>query len=201
MDMRGRPGWRVLGLWLLLAAGGCSLGEVHVEVASERTSLENQVLGSYHALSRELALAASVRGVDPLGRIQTPPPRSPERQDALEAMETLRFHADDVEAFKRLGWVGENNRGLLTRFAIEREKAPEDLREFAARYPEAEFRSVVAEVNRAREVIMERVIQVSEGLGPQDLPKVREIFAKMYREGAGSGERIQGPDGTWRRKP
>ena len=54
-------------------------------------------------LSRDVLLVASVRGVDPLGRIVTPPKRSREQDEALEAMNTLAFHEDDLEAFKRLG--------------------------------------------------------------------------------------------------
>ena len=101
------------------ALSGCTLAEVKVNVASERTSLENQILGSYNSLSEETLLVASVRGVDPLGRIQTPQKKSGEQQDAVTAMQVLSFHADDVDAFKRLGWVGEDNKGLLTAFAMQ----------------------------------------------------------------------------------
>jgi len=48
---------------------GCTLAQVRVNVVSERTALENQVLGSYNSLSQDVLLVASVRGVDPLGRI------------------------------------------------------------------------------------------------------------------------------------
>ena len=39
-------------------SAGCTLAQVKVDVVSERTSLENQVLGTYNALDREMLLVA-----------------------------------------------------------------------------------------------------------------------------------------------
>jgi len=179
------------------ALSGCTLAEVKVNVASERTSLENQILGSYNSLSEETLLVASVRGVDPLGRIQTPQKKSGEQQDAVTAMQVLSFHADDVDAFKRLGWVGENNQGLLTAFAMDRAKAPDDLKDFATRYGQKEFNSVVAEVNAAREVVMRRAIETNAALTPADMPKVRAVFAKLAADTARPGDRLQTAADGW----
>jgi len=182
---------------LMLALTGCTLAKVDVNVVSERTALENQVLGSYNALTRDVLLVASVRGVDPLGNIKTPPRKSREYQGSVEAVETLAFHEDDVDAFKRLGWVGEDNQGRLAAFPMQREKVPDDLQAFAARYSRAEFDAVVAQVNRARDVIMQRVVDTSPDLTEKDLPRVRRIFARLNRESALSGEKIQQESGTW----
>jgi len=180
-----------------LALGGCTLAEVKVNVASERTSLENQILGSYNALSEETLLVASVRGVDPLGRIQTPAKKSAEQQDAVTAMQVLSFHADDVDAFKRLGWVGEDNQGLLKPLGMARDNAPDDLKDFTARYGQKEFDSVLAEVNAAREAIMRRAIETNAALTPADLPKVRSVFAKLAADTAKPGDKLQLADGAW----
>jgi hypothetical protein len=176
---------------------GCTLAEVKVNVASERTSLENQILGSYNSLSEETLLVASVRGVDPLGRIQPPPKKSQEQQDAIASMQVLSFHADDVEAFKRLGWVGEDNQGLLKPFGLQRDKAPDDLKDFAARYRQQEFDSVLKEVNAAREVIIRRAIETNAQLTQADLPKVRAVFAKLAADTSQPGDKLQNPDGSW----
>jgi len=61
---------------LMLALSGCTLAKVDVNVVSERTALENQVLGSYNALTQDVLLVASVRGVDPSGVIKTRPRRA-----------------------------------------------------------------------------------------------------------------------------
>ncbi|MDP2848166.1 MAG: DUF1318 domain-containing protein [Humidesulfovibrio sp.] len=182
---------------LALTLSGCTLAEVKVNVASERTSLENQILGSYNSLSEETLLVASVRGVDPLGRIQTPPKKSQEQQDAIAAMQVLSFHADDVESFKRLGWVGEDNKGLLTPFGLARDKTPDDLKDFAARFRQQEFDSVLREVNAAREVIMRRAIETNASLTPADLPKVQAVFAKLAADTSRPGDKLQASDGNW----
>ena len=188
---------------LLVAAfsGGCTLAQVKVDVVSERTSLENQVLGTYNALDREMLLVASVRGVDASGRVQAPPRKSREQQDVLAAMQVLSFHEDDLQAFKRLGWVGENREGLLTAFPMAKENVPQELKEFAQRYQEGEFRSVAEKINAAREVVMRRVIGLNENFTEADLPAVRSVFAKLNAENTKPGEKYQAEDGTWKVKP
>src|SRR6185369_6991194 len=137
MNHTKRSAWFMLSLFLL---GGCTLAKVDVNVVSERTSLENQVLGTYNSLSEDLLLVASVRGVSPTGTIEAPPRRSPEQQDATRALETIAFHADDLDAFMRLGWAGENREGLITPFPRELPKnLPSDLKTFATLYNEEEF--------------------------------------------------------------
>jgi uncharacterized protein YdbL (DUF1318 family) len=195
------PIWfRKGGLVGLAALAGCTLADVKVDVVSERTALENQVLGTYNSLDTEMLLVASVRGVDSTGRIRATPRQSREQQDAVLAMQVLSFHEDDLQAFKRLGWVGENAEGLLATFPLTRGGAPEDLGDFAERYGEEEFRAVTEAINRARETVMQRVIDLNEDLTEEDLPEVRRIFGKLNAEAALSGEKVQLPDGTWRVK-
>lgn len=185
-------------LTALLLVSGCTLAKVDVNVVSERTSLENQVLGSYNSLSEDQLLVASVRGISPTGKIEEAPRRSPEQQEATRAMETIAFHADDLEAFKRLGWIGENREGLLTAFPREIPKnlTPE-LQAFAARYGETEFRQAIEEVNRSREVLMLRVVQTNENFTSKDLPAIRKVFAKINRQNSAPGSKVQGDDGSW----
>jgi hypothetical protein len=191
---------RVRSWPVVLVLAGCTLAQVKVDVVSERTALENQVLGTYNALDTEMLLVASVRGVDSAGRIQEPPRRSGEAGDAMQAMQVLAFHEDDLQAFKRLGWVGENAEGLVTPFPLAREGAPDDLKEFARRYGDDEFRAVVGEINRAREVVMQRVIALNEDLAASDLPRVRRVFGKLNAESALPGEKIQLEGGAWTAK-
>ena len=178
---------------------GCTLAKVDVNVVSERTSLENQVLGTYNSLSEDMLLVASVRGVSPTGTIDAPASHSPEQVDGVRAMETIAFHADDVEAFKRFGWVGENREGLLTPFPREIPKgATEELKTFAANFGDAEFQQVVKEVNSAREQLMLRVVQTNENFTSKDLPAIRAVFARISRQNSAPGTRVQDEDGRWR---
>ncbi|HXE98419.1 MAG TPA: DUF1318 domain-containing protein [Dongiaceae bacterium] len=183
---------------LALLFSGCTLAKVDVNVVSERTSLENQVLGTYNSLSEDMLLVASVRGVSPTGKIDAPPVHTPEQADAVRALETIAFHADDIETFKRFGWVGENQEGLLTHFKRETPKvASEELKSFAANYSEAEFQQVVKEVNQAREVLMMRVVQTNENFTVKDLPAIRRVFARINRQNSAPGSKVQDADGRW----
>ena len=184
----------------LTVFSGCTLADVKVEMLSERTALENQVLGAYNALDSQMLLAASVRGVDSSGNINRPPEQSREQEETIQAMQIIDFHADDLDRFKRLGWVGENNQGLIEPFAMDRDAVPDDLKEFAQRYSAEEFDYVIQKINESREKIMMRVIYMNEDLRESDLPEVRTIFAKINAEKARPGEKIQDRDGTWQIK-
>ena len=184
-------------LLLILPLCACTLAKVDVNVVSERTSLENQVLGTYNTINDDLLLVASVRGISPSGKIAPAPQRTPEQEGAVRALETVSFHADDVEAFKRLGWVGEGSDGLLTPFPRTLPKAGSSDQAFAATYSDGEFRQVLTEVNQAREVLMLRVIQTNENFTTQDLPEIRRVFARINRQNSPPGSKVQGDDGRW----
>lgn len=186
----------LIGIILIFMAG-CTLAEIKVEVMSERTALENQVLGTYNALDREMLLVASVRGVDSRGRIRQPPKHSQEHKDAVTAMQALSFHADDLQTFKQLGWVGENNTGLVEIFQMDKEDVPESLKDFAERFKPEEFKYVLSQINKSRELVMHRVIDMNENLTEDDMPQIRRIFGNLNTENARPGEKIQQPDGAW----
>lgn len=176
---------------------GCTLAQVKVDVLSERTALENQVLGTYNSLDDEMLLAASVRGVDPKGNIKPAVKQSQDHKDAIAALQVQDFHEDDIRSLKKLGWVGENNQGLLETFSMDKGKVPVELKAFSDRYTEEEFNSVVSQVNASRETMMQRVIDMNETLTEKDLPEIRRIFGKLNAENALPGEKIQSPDGAW----
>ncbi|MCP4112842.1 MAG: YdbL family protein [Desulfobacteraceae bacterium] len=185
----------VIAVMILMCS--CTLAQVKVEVLSERTALENQVLGTYNSLDNEMLLVASVRGVDSDGRIRKPQQHSQEYKDTMTSMQILAFHADDIQAFKQLGWTGENKQGLLTTFPMKKKGVSEGLEEFAARYKQEEFNAVISQVNQAREAIMRRVIDMNENLAENNLQEVRSIFWKLNIENALPGEKIQAQDNKW----
>lgn len=186
-------------LLVVLLAGtlsACTLAKVDVNVVSERTSLENQVLGTYNTMNDDLLLIASVRGVSPTGKIAPAPQRSPEQEGALRAMETISFHADDVDNFKRLGWIGEDLSGHLHPFERTLPVTAKGEGSFTA-YSAAEFQQILSDVNAARDQLMLRVIQTNENFTREDLPKVRQVFARINQQGSPPGTKIQRDDGTW----
>jgi len=176
---------------------GCTLAKVNVEVVSERTTLENQILGTYNALDREMLLAASVRGVDENGRMKIPPKKSRGRKDAVEAMQIIDFHSDDMRRFKNLGWVGENRGGLVAVLGMKKTTIPDELKDFAEGIKKQELLAIVSHTNKARETIMQRVIDMNETLSDDDMPKIRRVFADMNAEKALPGDKVEVGDGSW----
>ena len=59
------------------------------------------------------------------------------------------------------------------------------------RYPQDEFLSVVKQVNRAREVVMMRVVETNSDFTEKDLPRIKRVFAKLNREKALPGEKFR----------
>jgi len=149
---------KIVILMITAVLSGCTLAKVDVEMVSERTALENQVLGSYNSLDSQMLLAASVRGVDATGNISRPPEHSREYKEAVKAMQIIAFHADDLDRFKRLGWAGENNQGLVEPFSMDRSSVPEQYKAFADNYSKEKFDFVISKINDSRKKIMMRVI-------------------------------------------
>ncbi|MBW1713723.1 MAG: hypothetical protein JRJ59_11305 [Deltaproteobacteria bacterium] len=86
-------------------------------------------------------------------------------------------------------------------FPLQRDTVPDDLKGFSIRYQQGEFDSVVFQVNRAREVVMLRVVETNPDFTEDDLPRIRSIFARLHRKNALPGEKIQKEDGSWTVKP
>ena len=191
------------GLCLLsaLILSACTVAKVNIHVVSERTSLENQVLGTYHSLDEDMTRVASVRAVDSSGQIKAAPPRSQDHKDGLLAMQILAFYEDDLEVFKQIRWVGENNKGLVTLFWKAPEQLTPEIQTLAKPYQQAEVQSIVSKLNAARKRVMQRVIALNESFSDDDLPKIQQVFASSYQKMTQTGELIQLPKGHWINKP
>ncbi len=169
--------------------GGCVSAKINV--VDERTALENQILGSYEELDRDMQLLASVRGVDAKSQAQPPPSYTQQRQRAIAARQTQKFNRDDVDELKQAGCIGEANDGTLSKRPCELASDPA----VAAR-----LERVIASENQARSVILRFAVTASPDLTEKDLPQVTATYARMQREKARSGEWIQEPLGEWVRK-
>ncbi|MCP9473317.1 MAG: YdbL family protein [Nitrospira sp.] len=183
-------------LWAVLfpctiALAGCGGPLVGVTIVDEKTALENQVLGTYQELNQEVLLVASVRYIDPEGRLVPQPPVPPSKEAAIRAMQRSAFNKDDIDRLKAEGLLGENREGGLTILAPE--KVPADRQAFV--------KNLVEEENADRATLMQRVLATNETFTPQDLPKIRRTFAALNRDRARSGDWIQREDGQWTRKP
>jgi hypothetical protein len=169
---------------------GCGGPLVGVTVVDERTALENQVLGTYQELNQQVMLVASVRYIDPKGKLKQTPELPPGKKDVVRALQRVSFNKDDLNRYKSLGVIGENNDGGVT--LLEPEKVPPDDRAFVE--------NLIKEENEDRLTIMSRVVETNETLSLTDLPRVHKMFAALNRDKALKGERIQLDNGKWVQK-
>jgi uncharacterized protein YdbL (DUF1318 family) len=156
-------------------------------MTGEKTSLENQILGTYKEIEEDIWMIASVRSPE---KIKTNKSFiSEEKRQVLEAIQNRRFNRDDIDEFLRVGAIGENNEGYLTYFGNERTQRD-------SRYKQIVI-DIMNEENRDRRILMERVISVDPNLTMEDMPEVEKIFADQNRQQANIGDRIQLEDGEW----
>ncbi len=169
---------------LLLSCGGPLVG---VTVVDERTALENQVLGSYQKLNEEVLLVASVRYINPQGKLVPRTAVPPKKLKAIRSLQRSAFNQDDIHQLKSAGIVGENNTGGLT--LLSRDKIKQGEKAFVE--------NLIREENEDRAVLMRRIIETNEKLTEQDLPKIRKTFAALNRDKARQGDLIQLDNGEW----
>lgn len=179
---------------LLLAAAlsaGCagSLLGINLFVVDEKTALEQQVLGTYESIGTDLSSYGSVRGVNPDGSINPPPPMTDSQREVMRAMNNRRYNRDDVNLMLQEGIVGEGSDGLLVILA--------DPIPAAGGLTPTLAREVINEENNDRRTILERLMQTTPGVTEADRPEVQRIFATLNRDLAPAGARIQQADGGW----
>lgn len=181
--------WIIPTLLLALLAG-CGGPLVGVTVVDERTALENQVLGTYQELNQQVMLVASVRYIDPKGKLKQTQELPPGKKDVVRALQRVSFNKDDLNRYKSLGIIGENNEGGIT--LLEPAKVEPANRAFVD--------NLIKEENEDRAAIMSRIIETNETLSSTDLPRVHKMFAALNRDKALKGERIQLDSGEWIQK-
>ncbi|MFC1569766.1 DUF1318 domain-containing protein [bacterium] len=173
---------------LILLVVSCSFKAPEVRVTGEMTALEKEVLGTYRQIEEDTWMVASTRSD---GKVKDQKV-SPEKKQVLDAMQDQKFNKDDIEEFKRKGYVGESNEGLLS---------IRDHAELQSDISKSKFvKKIVNEENSAREVIMKRVIQLNDALTDAMRNNVMSIFAQMNQENSPVGTWIQKQLGDWVRK-
>ena len=135
-------------------------------------------------------LVASVRYIDPKGKLQHTAELPPGKKKVTRALQRISFNKDDLNRFKALGVVGENIQGGVS--LLSPEKVPTKDKAF--------LDNLLKEENEDRVVVMNRVVETNETLTLQDLPKVHNMFAALNRDKAMKGEWIQLENETWVQK-
>lgn len=184
------PRNRIIAIFFLVLITGCGGPLVGVTVIDERTALENQVLGTYQELNQQVMLLASVRYIDPKGKLKQTQALPPGKINVVRALQRVSFNKDDLNRYKSLGIIGENNKGGIT--LLEPEKVELSARAFVD--------NLLKEENEDRLIIMSRIIETNETLSSIDTPRVHKMFAALNRDKALKGEHIQLDSGKWIQK-
>jgi len=175
-------------LLAFLSLPACSIHTPEMKFTGGKTALENQILGTYNQVREDVWMVASVRAASPDSQITL----SEEKRAVLTAMQNRDFNKDDIDEFKREGLVGENAKGLL------------EIRPHAKLEAEATFRKlvedIVAEENRDRQIIMQRVIDINPSIQAAEATEVEKVFAKLNRDNAKAGDWVQTLEGEWVKK-
>ncbi|HDQ44872.1 MAG TPA: DUF1318 domain-containing protein [bacterium] len=179
--------WGALAALILLAAS-CSVKAPEVRVTGEMTALEKEVLGTYRQIEQDTWMVASTRSSE-TGQTAS---LSPEKKRVLDAKQRQRFNQDDVEEFKKKGFVGEDNQGFLA--IMESEGLGRDPDRAAL------VKTIVGEENADRELIIDRVIELNENLKNTVRNQVLAIFAEMNQKNSPVGTWIQDQVGKWIKK-
>lgn len=177
----------LLGL-LFFLCGNCTLRVPQVILTGETAELEKQILGAYYQLKIESYSIASSMAAVP-GQAFLPNDRE---NCVLQAMKDRESRKADLNKFKRLGIIGEQNRGLLQILHPEKMAADSSLQHLVTR--------IVREENMDRGIILNRLIQMFRPLDENRRDALEEVFAEINRRDSEPGTYVQLEDGRWVRK-
>lgn len=189
-----RFGIPAAALLLVLVGTGCAqrLFGINLFVVGEKTSLEQQVLGNYAEIGRDLSAYASVRGVDTDGSLKPAPRTTDSQAQVLQALGNRRYNRDDLDTLLAGGVVGEGRDGKLVLLQQEPQAVGQMTPELVA--------TLISEENRDRGIILERLMQTTPGVKEGDAAEVAWIFATLNQDLAPAGARIQTKAGAWKSK-
>jgi uncharacterized protein YdbL (DUF1318 family) len=166
------------------------------ELTSQKTALENQVMGSYKELDDDVIMMASVRGVSKDGKkTKTAVPASDSAKRAIAAKQNQDFNRDDIDDLKQKQIVGESSAGELA-------LVPKEITAgVSADAPDVRLaQALIKEENQDRVTVVERIVVSNENLSSKDLVAARKTYQKKVIEDSPVGTWIQDDSGKWQRK-
>lgn len=185
----------LLVIGTLEACGGFSIKPpVFVD---DRTALENQVLGEYQPLEKDLLLVTSLPGVagnKGADKAQTAQIAVNERVSDAQArlvriLEVQQYNEDDLLTYLQKGWVGEQRDGYLhlftDRIATESSRTREQLKRF------------VKQANRDRSDLVAALIVISPSLSDSDRAETERLYGKRRIDSLGEGMWFMNAKGEW----
>ena len=123
------------------------------------------MLGIYQQIESDAWLIASTRSFNSSTAVMSAP-----KQEVLEAVQNRKFNKDDVDELKRDKVVGEGNKGFLAILGNDAYNEKADYKQFVDQ--------IVAEENRDRQIIFERVLAVNTTAAQAGSAKVNRHFCQ-----------------------
>lgn len=177
-----------IAVWTLLVSS-CA---IEFQVASQRTAIEEQILGAYEEMDNELVLMSSVRAVDASGNESHKVQNDLEKR-ATEAKQNQQFNMDDLRELKKKEILGEKIDGSIDLLPAGKGKKPKDEEKLLAEV-------IRDEENRDRLIIWQRVIEKSPDLKDEDLKIVRKNYHQQMVEKLDAGMWYQDDKEEWVKK-
>jgi len=170
---------------------GCAF---NFELTSQRSALENQIMGKYEELDDDLIVAKPQKPLT-AGSLAKKMEHSELEKLAMLAKQNQEFNLDDIEELKDEQILGETTNGYLRLLA-----ADIGLAKSASKEQKSLAEALVAEENHDREIIWRRAIDTDAALSDKDLPKIQRKFAeKLYAE-APAGYWFEASNKQWQQK-
>jgi hypothetical protein len=169
-------------LCLVLLVQGCAF---NFDLTSQRTALENQVMGAYKELDDELVLSAAARSA---GTASAP------TKPAVIAGHNQMYNIDEIKELKDAGLLGEGQDGYIKK--INRKDPGTNVPKVLLDNLDALFQAE----NSDREVIWRYIIEENKNLSSSDLPNIRRTYAKVMQEKSFQGHWYQDESGAWVQK-
>jgi uncharacterized protein YdbL (DUF1318 family) len=181
---------RILTAGMLLGAlVGCATVNIYVTFPEEKIrkaveSFEDQIdQGASLIKERFFALLATEAYAQELSRdLKMDSPK------IREAARLRKSWAAELNGYRRAGFVGESNR-----FEIIVVSAPSDSA------VAEKVRALAGKENTQRMAILEEISSINN-MAPTQKNQLPAFFAEQRRNSAATGDWIQMPDGTWKRK-
>lgn len=180
-------------LFMARIVAGCSF---NFELTSQKTALENQVMGSYKELDDDVIMMASVRGVSKDGKkTKNNAPTSDNAKRAITAKQNQDFNRDDIDDLKQKQILGEAATGDLVLL-------PKDIGT-AVSADSTDLvlaQALVKEENQDRATVVDRIVVSNENLSSKDLSAAKKAYQKKVIDDSPVGTWIQDDGGKWQRK-
>ena len=169
----------------VFAGAGCiSVTAISI---GQKTSLEQQLMGSFEPLTEEEALATSVRADAGLA----PYSEGEKKMLALRARQRQLFNQDDLLELKTAGCLAESRNGDVL------------VRSCSAPTPtlEARARAIVAEENEDRRRIVDWVWFLHREDPGVSRDQIAALYRRLIADKARAGDWLQDDQGRWQQKP